>query len=234
MELVKVNQEPETGDITPELQEAVKTTQLAEEMAKQAISKNDANKAEIETKVRVLGYNSLEQGIKDIEEKKLELSRKLADAQVEAEAIIKSAKDLKARAEREIAEVATRDANARQRLEKAISLEQSARDLQSNADAWVSFLYNRTKYHDRTITPCRQALDKANILINRWLEVIQDNTKYDFTPLLNTVNGYLTQIDRYLENTKEPIPQGIRDIVAKEDKEIAKFENGDSVGYEKS
>ncbi len=192
------------------------TLQQSKESAEIAANQDKQAEYEIKTKIRKQGYQSLEDGLKDIEAKKKEAETVLDNVrQIEkaATAIKEEAEINKQKALNALVIVKTREETVKLRLERAVTLEQSFKSKDAQYTILKQELQELIDYHKQNIAPCSKALRAVSKSIYSWIDLL-NSTKYDFSVLYNYLGKVMMIIDRYVERMPNSI---VNDILPKDE-----------------
>ena len=202
---------PTTAKPSTTSSEETSTVSKAKEEADIALNRDKQVETEIKTKLRQQGYESLEQGLKDIAERKVEAETILKSAQqIEASAVeIKDeAKNQKQEAIHALEILKQREENVNIRLERAIKIETSLNSKDERYTVVKQELQKLISYHQTNIKPCVKSLRAVSKSIYTWIDLLND-TQYDFSTLYNYIGRVTRVLDKYVDHVPTSIPSGI-------------------------
>lgn len=209
-ELLKQSQESKTDSKQGATDNSASTK--AKEEADIAIQMDKKAEAEIRTKLRQEGYNSLEEKERIIETRLQEIESMVQDAQrakAEADKITEEAGVEKQKVLNAFQIVKQREAAVNARLEKAMKLEAEYKNWGSRYTAIRAELTSLITYHGANIKPCVIALRWILKTLYNHMDILNSETKYDFTGLYNAVLKKTNIIDKYVENIPKAISEDI-------------------------
>ncbi len=191
---------------------------ISKEAADIAANKDKQVESEIKTKLRIQGYISLEEGLKDIEGKHQDANKMLQSARE----IEESAIQIRDEAEREKQKaihafevIKQREATINARLERAITTEKGFDNKDAKYNALRQELQELIDYHQKNIRPCVKALKLVASAIYSWIDLL-NGTKADFSVLYNYIGKVMKVIDKYTDMMPSSISH---DIIIAEDRE---------------
>lgn len=176
---------------------------------------------EINIKLREQGYASLQEGLADVEKKLKEADDILLNIKQQEQSIAEEAQEVAQGKEKVLNAgliVKRREETVSARLEEAIQLEKAR---QSELEGYKSLrdeLIQLIEYYQTQIIPIRGVLDTVNKTVNNWMNILDENTKYDFTILTNFIHFRMRLLDKYIETMPQNVelPSGIDQGVAKD------------------
>ncbi|KKN50923.1 hypothetical protein LCGC14_0627880 [marine sediment metagenome] len=192
------------------------TLQLSKEEAEIATNQDKKVEAEIRTKLRQQGYQSLEDGLKDMESKRQEATQRLESAQEIENSAIKlkgEFEEEKQKAIRALVILKQREEGTNARLERAIKIENALNSKDERYTIAIKELQALIKYHHTYITPCVKSLKLVSKSIYTWIDLLND-TEYDFSVLYNYIGRVTRKLDNYIADMPAYIPN---DIIPKDE-----------------
>ncbi len=177
---------------------------------------------EINIKLREQGYASLQEGLADVEKKLKEADDILLNIRQQEQSIAEEAQEVAQNKEKVLNAgliVKRREETVSARLEEAIQLEKAR---QSELEGYKSLrdeLIQLIEYHKTQIVPIRGVLDTVNRTVNKWMSILDENTKYDFTILTNFIHSKMRLLDKYIETTPQTV--GFPKVIKKEEIQTA-------------
>lgn len=188
-----------------EVSKATEAAQIADQRDKQVES-------EIKTKLREQGYQSIEEGLKDVKSKMEEANQHLETARQQEQSIndqLEAIEQEKQKVTNAYAIVKEREATIDARLEEAIRLENGQKELTTKSEILRQEVQAVIDYHNANIVPCVKALRKSVKTIYTLWTVLENSKGYDKETLseyivngLNFIGRKTNVLDRYLENVK--------------------------------
>lgn len=204
----------ETAKLPPKQPDAIVNIELqkAKDQAEIAAHEDKRAEAEIRTKLRQQGYESLESGLKDIDNQRQEASDLLKQAQEIRESTNKEREQAEAEKQRimkAIEILKQREATINARLEKAMSTEKTFNEKDARYASLKQELKELVAYHETNIKPCVKSLRLVTSTLYNWIDILNTETNYDFSRLYNYICKVTLVLDRYIGGIPPTIPKDI-------------------------
>lgn len=198
----KRKQANEQGDDVSDVTQAKKQTGLVEEASKQAKLQNEQHRAEIEMQLRQSGYDSIEAGLADAEDKQkealevLEIANKeRATVRAELEAVARE----KQKVVNAMAVVKERERIVNEKWADVMVKEGNEKAFVSKYEGLKEELIGLVEYHKSHIIPCTKSLRAISKTIYTWVDLLNLHTRYDFMQLYNYIGKQMKVIDQYVD-----------------------------------
>ena len=199
--------EKQTGELS-EVADARQQTTLEKELAEQAKLQNERHKAEFERDLRQKGYNSIEIGLIDIEEKHKEAmeifevaNKERASVRSELEAVAKE----KQKVVTLLAVIKEREKLVNEKWTDIQVKEESQKTFVGKYEGLRKELVELVEYHKTHVIPCNRALRTISRTIYTWADILNTNSGYDFTELYNFIGKSMKVIDQYTDRVPTSI-----------------------------
>jgi len=169
-------------------------------------------KIDIETKLLEQGYESLQQAQDNIKELLEDAQGRMDSAvRIEREAQDKliEVENHEAKLQDKEVELSEREQIAQDKVDRATEILNNSKGIENRCQIMKTELENIIDYHNQHIFPCVKALENISKGIYNWMDLLNENTKYDFSKLYNYVCDMTKRLDDYVDTIPKEIDKGI-------------------------